>query len=253
MRVRIDDFFKPVELGISPSIKDYEKAESCIIAADAFSRVSNQCVYIIDYHKQGFLYVSDNPLFLCGETSKSVLKAGYLFYVTHVPEKDLKMLLKINEAGFEFFKQIVVEDRLKYTITYDFHLMQRDKRLLLINHKLTPLALDTQYNMWLALCVVNHSSNDTAGNIIISKKDGSETFEYDLISQKWIPQKKTKLTRQEKEILILSVKGLTMNEIAERLGVAITTIKFHKKNIFNKLKVKNISEAISCAANYNIF
>lgn len=253
MGIRIDDFFKPVELGTPPSGSDYEKVESFIRVAEAFSRTTHQCVYIIDYHKQGFLYVSDNPLFLCGEASKNVLLAGYLFYVNHVPAEELKMLLQINEAGFEFYKKTPIQDRLKYTISYDFHLTKPDKKLVLINHKLTPLALDRQHNMWLALCVVTHSSNDAAGNIIISKKDGSEVFEYDLVSKKWVVQKKIKLTQQEKEILTLSVQGFTMNEIAGQMDISIATVKFHKKNIFQKLKVNNISKAISCASNYNIF
>lgn len=253
MKISVSEFFKPVELGTTPSDSDYEKTKLFVQAADAFSRATHECIYIIDYHKQGFLYVSDNPLFLCGETSKNVLLSGYLFYATHVPEKDLKMLLKINEAGFEFYKKVPANDRLKYTISYDFHLTQPDKRLKLINHKLTPLALDKEHNMWLALCVVKHSSSDTAGNIIVSKKDGSEIFEYDLQSSKWEKKAKTKLTRHEKEILILSVQGFTMNEIAAKMFVTIDTVKFHKKNIFHKLDVKNISEAISCASNNNNF
>ena len=118
MKITLAEFFKPVELGNSPTNGDYEKAAHLIEAVKAFSRTTNQSVYIIDYYKRTFLYVAENPLFLCGETAKNVSNLGYMFYMKHVPEKDLEMLLEINQAGFEFFKHIPHSERLKYTIFY---------------------------------------------------------------------------------------------------------------------------------------
>jgi DNA-binding NarL/FixJ family response regulator len=131
--------------------------------------------------------------------------------------------------------------------------MQPAKRRTLINHKLTPLALDDEHNIWLALCVVTHSAAARAGNITITKKGSNKLFEYNRTAKKWTTQKKIKLTNQEKEILTLTVQGFTMCEIAQKLKIVEVTVKFHKKNIFNKLQVKNIAAAISCATNYNLF
>ena len=55
------------------------------------------------------------------------------------------------------------------------------------------------------------------------------------------------LNGREKNILMLSAQGLTMEEIASQLFLSADTIKFHKKNIFRKLNVKNITEAIAAA------
>lgn len=253
MKITVADFFRPVELKSPPTNKDYGNTELLVKAADAFSRATNDCVYIIDYYKRGFLYVSDNPLFLCGETQKCVLNAGYLFYLSHVPKEDLELLLTINEAGFRFYNNIPVQDRLKYSISYDFHLIHSKKKLVLVNHHLTPLLLDDQSNIWLALCVVTLSSNSEAGNIQITKKGSHETFSYNLATSKWEEGNQVKLTAQEKEILVLSMKGYTIKEIAQSLSIAVPTVKFHRKNLLQKFRVKNISEAISYAANYNIF
>jgi NarL family two-component system response regulator LiaR len=55
------------------------------------------------------------------------------------------------------------------------------------------------------------------------------------------------LTGREKEILKLMVEGLNNAEIAERIVVSLSTVKYHVSNIFSKLGVDNRVSAISIA------
>jgi DNA-binding CsgD family transcriptional regulator len=252
MRVEIA---KPLQ-SRSPSMPwDYKNAKQYLQVVEAFAQTMHQCVYIIDNYKQGFLYVSDNPLFLCGHSAQDVKKSGYNFYLDHVPPEELTMLLEINEAAVQFYNKTPVSERLNYTISYDFHLIQPNKRRILINHKLTPLMLDDEHNIWLALCVVTHSPNNKAGNIMITKRGEKQkvSLRYDPSSKEWITQKRIKLTPRQKEILALSAQGITMNAIAKELDISSDTVKLHKKNIFEKLGVKNMVEAIHYATNNNLF
>ncbi|MDR0793940.1 MAG: helix-turn-helix transcriptional regulator [Chitinophagaceae bacterium] len=252
MKIESRDFFKPINLKDYPAEKNYEEIKGYINAAKIFSQSTYQSIYIIDYYKKGFLYVSDNPLFLCGNKPSVVEKMGYYFYLKYVPENDLELLLEYNVAGFSFYNDIPINERLQYIISYDFHLIQPNKRLLLINHKLAPLLLDKSSNIWLALCVVSVSSNEKAGNAFIQKIGSDKKFIYSTENKKWQSEKITKLTGIEKEILLLSIQGITMNEIAQKVNLTQVTIKFHRSNIFEKLKVKNIAEAIACAANHKL-
>lgn len=61
-----DDFFIPDNEVKLPEELDYSRVDEYIRSAEAFSRSTYQSVYIIDYFKQNFLYVSPNPMFLCG-------------------------------------------------------------------------------------------------------------------------------------------------------------------------------------------
>ena len=55
------------------------------------------------------------------------------------------------------------------------------------------------------------------------------------------------LTEREREVLALMVEGLNNGEIAERLVVSPSTVKFHIANIFNKLGVDNRVGAVTLA------
>jgi two-component system, NarL family, response regulator LiaR len=60
------------------------------------------------------------------------------------------------------------------------------------------------------------------------------------------------LTEREKEVLALLVEGLTNPEIAEKLVVSKSTVKFHVSSILNKLQVSSRTEAVAKALQENL-
>lgn len=89
---------------------------------------------------------------------------GYGFYLSHVPENEVPMLTELNRSGFRAFYDELVENRRQCMMSYDFHITHGD-RLLLVNHKITPLAMTTEGRVWLALCTVSLSPHKEAGHI----------------------------------------------------------------------------------------
>lgn len=61
------------------------------------------------------------------------------------------------------------------------------------------------------------------------------------------PECDAELTPREQEVLALMVEGLTNPEIAERLVVSLSTVKFHVSRIFCKLGVAGRAEAVAQA------
>ncbi|MFZ5915954.1 MAG: response regulator [Chloroflexota bacterium] len=55
------------------------------------------------------------------------------------------------------------------------------------------------------------------------------------------------LTSRELELLRLVVEGLSNKAIAQSLSISENTVKYHMKNIFQKLNVQNRTEAATCA------
>lgn len=232
-------------------LTDNDKAQTSDYLAPikAFSRATYASIYVIDYLKKGFEFVSENPIFLCGNTSEQVLQMGYAFYFKHVPKDDLDLLLNINSAGFDFYEKLPLEERIHYSISYDFHLISAEKKLILINQKLTPIFLTDEGKIWKAICIISLSSEKAPGNVKISRSGEDKVYEYNIVTRTWKCSEKLVLSKREKEILHYSTRGYTINEIADVIFVSADTVKFHRRKLFEKLQVANISEAIAFVEN----
>ncbi len=243
-----DEFFRSDNIVKLFEELDYSRVDEYIRAAEAFARTSYQSIYIIDYYKRNFLYVSPNPMFLRGLTPEQVKEMGYRFYLDYVPEDEQQLLLTFNSSGFSFYNELPLDERTKWYISYDFHTLY-DSRKILINHKLTPMALTSDGRMWLGLCVVSVSTHTEPGHIEMHRVGSPDYFEYNLLTCRWEKRRIPMLSEGEKSVLTLSIQGYTMQEIAEILYLSPDTIKKYRQRIFEKLNVRNISEAIVTATN----
>lgn len=247
-RFNVDDFFIPDNDVKLPDELDYGRVSEYVRSAEAFSRSTYQSVYIIDYFRQNFLYVSPNPMFLCGLPPEQMQELGYRFYLNYVPKAEQSLLLALNKAGFDFYNGIPVSERKEWYISYDFHILNAERKIL-VNHKLTPLALTSDGRIWLALCVVSAATHTNAGHIEMHRTSSSDFFEYNLNTRRWNKRQMPVLTEIEKSVLSLSIQGYTMSEIADKICLSLVTIKKYRQRIFEKLDVRNISEAIIAAVN----
>ena len=249
----LDSFFRPINPVMEIPDSDYARTNVCVAMANALARNTNHSLYIIDYNRKNFLFVSSNPLFLCGRSPEEVRQKGYAFYFEVVPPDELKRLMEINEAGFHFYYNQPAEKRLELSIEYEFHICTPESHQHLIHHKLTPILLSERGDIWLALCSVSLSPKKTIGEVIISDHTCTDSYVYSFKGRRWRKQPELNLSDREKEILQLSVKGLSNTEIGETLFIDGNTVKYHKKKLFEKLHTENITEAVGIAANLRLF
>ena len=60
------------------------------------------------------------------------------------------------------------------------------------------------------------------------------------------------LTQREQEVLVLLVEGLSNSQIAERLFISVSAVKYHVSGILSKLGAANRTEAAMLAVEYNL-
>ena len=248
---QIDDFFMYENRVEGITDADYQRAQPYVEAAQAFAQTTYQSIYIIDYFRKNFLYVSDNPLFLCGHSADEVRHMGYGFYMDYVPSDEVQMLAELNRSGFRAFYEEQVDIRRQCMMSYDFHIAHGNRQLL-VNHKITPLVMTTEGRVWLALCTVSLSPHKEAGHIEFRQFATGEKREYSLEAHRWKNRETITLKPEEKQILTLSAQGYTMKEIAGQMLRSFDTVKFYRRQIFEKLGVQNITEALSLATSYGL-
>ena len=62
---------------------------------------------------------------------------------------------------------------------------------------------------------------------------------------KYSSNKNYNLSPREKEVIGMLVDGKSMREVAQSLFISIDTVRFHSKNIYRKLKVRNQAELVA--------
>ncbi|MCS2749128.1 response regulator transcription factor [Phocaeicola vulgatus] len=216
---------------------------------DMFSFMNYQSVYIYDYYNKKFLFVSDNPLFLCGLSVEMVMNLNYKFYEEHIPENELKKIIEINHSSFKFIDSIQGLNEFKFRISYDFHLLNSGKNTL-INHCMIPIVLTESEKIM--MCSVSLSSHKTFGHAAIYMDKSPYYWEYFMESHKWKKKQSVFLSEVEKEILYMVSGGFTISEMADKIYKSIDTIKFYRHNILEKLNVSNMNEALTYAVNYKL-
>ncbi len=250
---KISDFFEPIKATQYIGSDNYALVEGYLNALKAISKLCDLSYYIIDYYRKSFFYVSSNPLFLSGYSQEEVLKLGYDFYGESVPQEDLLLLFELNEAGFKFFYELPVERREHATISYDFMLKHKSNNsLVMINHKLAPLLLTEDGNIWMAICLVTLSSRKYSGDVHIITKDDHTRYNFNRKEKLFKKTEVKKLTKKETEVLKCIAMGYCMDRIVPLMNISISTIKNHKTNILKKMQVQNIAEAVFNASKQGI-
>lgn len=237
---------------------EYNELDKCrtskiIDSLEFYRKITPLSGYIIDYVHQCFVYVSDESPFLCGYSSLEIKKMGFDYFEKVIPPEDLKMLIEINNRYLEFLHEQFPSQRPNCYLSCDFRMNHKDGSTLLVNQKQNILYCNENGDVILSFCHISFSKNEKRGNVYMGIDGHPVKFFYSLQSKKIQQTQIPQLTDREKEILDLMANGLQESGIAALLCIDIYTVKFHKRNIYDKFEVKNGMQAISYAFSNRIF
>lgn len=225
-----------------------ERLRNYIEAFEAASKMTYETLYVIDYIRKCFVYVSPNRIFLCGKSESEIRNMGYEHYLRHCDRDELPRITEIHREMLKFFDSENTGPVTDYIMQCNFHITNRitGKREL-VCHKVTPFITTKQGKLWLALCCVSLAPDRSVLETIMLNRRDNRMWKYNFPSGKWKRDNLPELSDAEKTVIIMSNYGCRISEIAARLKRSADHIKKIRSAIITKLHARNFTEAVAKA------
>ena len=199
---------------------DYDLWNKKRISVQAFSQMSQSCIFTVDVFKERYDFASDSFAHLFG----------------------------YNPTWIKTIRQ--PEERNDYRQIFQFRMLNARQQYINVSSRQQVIETDRNGKAWIIMGVMDILPDQTPieriKRTVVNRKTG-EMLPTCTVS----PDKQ--LSNREKEILRLIRQGFLSKEIAYQLGVSIYTVNNHRKNILSKLDANNIMEAIHIVENLGIY
>jgi len=236
---------------VSEAKTESDAKECCLDLLKNLSDAFDETVYVVDFKRQCFRFVSNKGIFLSGRTPEEIQRLGYEFYPEVIHEKDYKLFARIHQVILSFFSQSDSPICDLAYMVFDFRIRGHNGKVWL-SHKVIPLLVENN-QVLMAICIVSRSASKTSGNLF-AYYDGKEDicYQYSFNDDLWKQETMIKLTPEEWEILSVAKQELTGDEIADIIGISHQDLRNTLTLIYRKLKVRTKKQAEIFANNHRL-
>jgi DNA-binding CsgD family transcriptional regulator len=243
-----DSFFEGVVL------QQVLDEKSFATSIEDFSSICTEAIYI-DFQKRCFHHVPVHNLFLCGHSREEVMQLGYDFYPETVHEEDLPAFIKMHQAILIYLKNHRARQNEVNYFSFTVRLKAPPSPIgetgyLMVYHKLKPLFTDGVLHF--GVCILSCSVIPASGNLRVYFNDSPGFDEYSFDNGTWKNRQDERLTKQEIMVLWFSKQRICNKQIADKLQVSYIAIRRIKAQMYKKLGVETIGQAIIYATNHQM-
>ncbi|KQS91653.1 helix-turn-helix transcriptional regulator [Chryseobacterium sp. Leaf394] len=219
---------------------------------EALTRATYGKIFVVDFEENNVSYCPQSLLYINEFKCENDKEHGICLNKNITIQADHRILSIISKVVLPYYQQLPADERINYITNYDVHVMNEEKKEILLNHKIIPIELTQNGHIRTAIVHLSLSLQKCSGNIQISSHLSDIVWKYDLHQGKLSKTIKKKLTTKEIDVLRFYLQGLTIPEIADKVHLSIDTVKWHRRKLLEKLDVKNISEALAYAVTNNM-
>lgn len=172
-------------------------------------------------------------------------RSGVLSAETEISLDDQKVLARYFKIINDYLadKKKLEERYIYFSILYTPTFTSHERYVF----KVVPYVYTDKLDLALSLCFLEKSNHKSRTMLLLHKVHEDKTMIYSQTYKKFVNYEKMILTNDEIEILRMSGNGIKEQEIADALNTNLSSLKRCKSIIFEKLRVKSISEAIYVA------
>lgn len=212
-----------------------------------FQVFTNQAVRILETASLKYLYVSESMLEMTGFTPKEIQDGGLMFIYKRVHTLDVLRLTVATYKIKRALKKLSPEEKLRARFSYDVRFRCKDGaekqilqncHILKLNKSLDPLIL-----LFASTDITAYKKDDRMNYSLGVYEDGKgfRNILKDSIADE------CPLSVRELEVLSMTSHGFSEKEIADNLNLSSATVKTHRRNMIQKMNVKNSVELVRVA------
>lgn len=227
--------------------KDYSDDTNPKLITNGTRLQAQKMFFILDLHQNQFAYCSDSLAQLLGNVSREIT-LDFFLDILHPEEKDT--VISIIEAAHEVFTQYRKIHVLSTILSLTLKIRNSRGHYLNMLWQLAPVSRTPEgkigriIGIFTACSTCRQPDNEVTFSVNIPEY---ERMLRQLMAVKLSTVIYVNLTKTERQILSLLMKGETSKEIACQLNVSTHTIRTHRQRIREKLNFKNTGQLISYA------
>ena len=223
------------------------QCEQYIKMAQAISKGADSLVYVFSLKYKVFLYFSKYQLLENVVDTAEVYRRGLDYLITLVEDGERNALKDAFSRMWKDYRCVPEKYRADYLIFLNQFLVKGKKKYMLFNR----------------LSVLSHSEEGLPDLLLGTAKVGKDSYtasimagvpgsEYFINYSSQVESSEelafVELTDNERTMLGFAECGYSVSEIASMMSRTEDTVKFYRRQIFKKLEVDTIAEAVSYAA-----
>ena len=222
-----------------------------------FLESSPGIVGVFNYDTFQYEYFSKNVKCILGYDSEEYIKGGLGFKYSTLNSTHADIITSnIFPTYIEYcIRYAANEEVRKLRFSYEYMVNSKSGKKIWCIHQSTIIKVDDNGYPTLNLFFISDISEIKKDDIInfnISKKNEDGIYE-SIYSIAYETRKLTLLSSREMQILKLLCEGNSTPKIANKLNLSEHTVKTHRKNILQKMEVKNTMDIVKIAYEKGLF
>lgn len=211
-----------------------------------FFQVGDYYYFIFNFKTLQFDFVSKE---IEDATGYAPSEVSVEFFMDKVHPDDRLWFLELQNKTIVFLEELPQKKRMKYKLRFDYRFQKRDGSYIRVLHQAAVAQMDENGGIMRTLVIhtdITHLKTEKRPVLSFIGMDGEPSY-IDVQPMHIYAKGKETLTKREKEILLLLIKGKLSKEIACILNISRQTVDAHRKNMLRKNSVATTGELIGMA------
>lgn len=174
------------------------------------------------------------------------------FLISCIHPDDIAYFLNFENRAMDFLTTLPIDDLVNYKILHDYRVRKTNGDYVRLLQQGIVLEHDDKGGILRTLIVhtdITHIKSEGKPVLSFIGLNGRQSF-VDVKTQQLVTIPNEILTKREKQLLVLMIRGKLSKEIAFQLNISKLTVDRHRKNMLAKTGLKTAGELIAKAIQY---